>query len=167
MTVNVREKIAYFLLMSGFGGTMGFFTGVAVPTSIPITTICGAILVGTVAGVSAPDWSWEAGLINTVRQSEVHSCGYHLQERTAIFSTAFVSAEILFDVVDFTVFKYSTANPSRFNCRDRQPTSTIWKTSVALTEDSETTVFVSKLSDLTVQDTEVEVSNYLECLGSV
>jgi len=30
---------------------------------------------------------------------------------------------------------------------------------MALTEDSETTVFVSKLSDLTVQDTESEFSN--------
>jgi hypothetical protein len=53
--VNIRQEIAYFLLMSGFGGAMGFFTGFAVPTSILITTLCGAILVGTVAVVSAPD----------------------------------------------------------------------------------------------------------------
>jgi hypothetical protein len=55
--VNTRQAIAYFLLMSGFGGVTGLFTGFAVPTSIPITTLCGAILAVTVGVVSVSDWS--------------------------------------------------------------------------------------------------------------
>ena len=55
MIENARQRIAYPLLMSGFGGVIGFFTGLAVPTFIPITTLSGATLLGTVAVISSPN----------------------------------------------------------------------------------------------------------------
>ena len=58
MVVNTRQKIAYLLLMSGFGGVIGGLTGFAVlPTLLPMTTLGGATLLGSVAVVSAPNRS--------------------------------------------------------------------------------------------------------------
>ena len=57
MVVNTRQRIAYLLLMSSFGGVIGGLTGFAVPTLLPMTTLGGATLLGTVAVVSAPNQS--------------------------------------------------------------------------------------------------------------